>query len=143
MGRNAHKSSFIRGSLPNIFGDEDRRFKQCEQPFIVLASTSDGGMYKNDVTHVFQNTILPSDTVTITIEKNGILLPNRGTSVLYPNSPNAVGFIFDWRQYLQNEGVGCYTIKLECILAGVEVNFTWGNYELSPWTIDTAMNTVR
>lgn len=143
MGRNAHKSTFVRGSLPTIFGDEDRRFQQCEQPFIVLASVEDGSMYKNDVTHVFQNVILSGDTVTISIEKNGQVLANRGTSVFYPNSPNAVGFIFDWRQYLQNEGVGCYTIKLECVLAGVNIDFTWGNYELSPWTIDSAMNTVR
>jgi len=143
MGRNAHKSTFVRGSLPTIFGDEDRRFQQCEQPFIVLASVEDGSMYKNDVTHVFQNVILSGDTVTISIEKNGTVLTNRGTSVFYPNSPNAVGFIFDWRQYLQNEGVGCYTIKLECVLAGVNIDFTWGNYELSPWTIDSAMNTVR
>lgn len=143
MARNAHKSTFVRGSLPNIFEGEDRRFQQCEQPFIVLASVEDGSMYKNDVTHVFQNVVLGSDTVTITIEKNGVELANRGTSVFYPNSPNAVGFIFDWRQYLQNEGAGCYTIKLACILAGVQVDFAWGNYELSPWTIDSAMNTVR
>lgn len=141
--RNAHKSSFVRGSLPNIFGDENRKFPQCEQPFYVLAHAAENGMYYNDVELVFQQVVLTGDTVNIIVEKDGVAIPLRGTTVLCPNSPNAVVYLLEWQKYLQNEGVGCYKVSLECVLAGVSVNYVWGNFELQPWNIDTAMHTVR
>jgi hypothetical protein len=141
--RNAHKSTFTRGQLPAFILGEDRGYKQCEQPFHVLAHLTENGMYYNDVELVFQNVILEDDEINVVVEKNGVELPLRGIGVFCPKSPNATVFLVEWQKYLQNEGVGCYTVKLNGTIAGVNFEQVWGKFELEPWTIDSASGTVR
>jgi hypothetical protein len=41
------------------------------------------------------------------------------------------------------EGVGCYSIKIAYNISGITGNFTWGIYNLKPYSIQNAIGTAR
>ena len=140
-----HKQEFKIVELPSIF-EADKRGKcspcnNCNQ--LVLASISENEGYKNDTKGVFLKKGNASDVVTFTIERNEVVLSNFGTTAIFPQDDLAVGFIFDWKQYLTTYGIGCFIIKCQFTISGVAGEFTIGVYDLKPYSIDNASSTVR
>ena len=143
MGRNAHKARFVKANVPQIFDAQNRGFSECQTPFLVLASTTETKPYYNDVTGVFLKRALSSDTVDFILEFGGEEITKFGTSVYFPGTPLAEGYVIDWRQHLADTGAGCYTVKIDAVIAGVPIQYTYGKFDLLPWNVDTAMHTVR
>ena len=50
---------------------------------------------------------------------DGTVITNYGEVGTFPNDDLAVGYIFDWNQILDNEGVGNYSIKVDFNIEGV------------------------
>lgn len=126
--------------------EEEKRYKcapcsMCKQ--LKLAHETESEKYKNDVTGVFLKKGKPTDIIEFKIEKDGTELDNLGFDVSFPNDSLAVGFVFDWKQYLTAHGQGCYTIKASFTISGVEGGYTIGIYNLRRYSINTAKRTVR
>ena len=130
--------------LPKDNTEEDRGLDQCCENFIVLASITSGDSFKNDIRGVFHKKTSISDSVDFVIEKcGGSTLPNLGEIVSFPNDFLAVGFIYDWRQYLINHGVGVYKISKTFNILGVDFKVGLGTYELREFSVGNASGTVR
>lgn len=133
-------------SFPTGHEEEDRGLKKgCCRKELKLADVSDPLNWKNDWSGVPIKITDPSDVVDFIIEKCGIdnPLPNLGEVGIFPTDQNLVGFMYDWRQYLDIYGVGTYTIKVQFTISGTPGGYTWGVFELKPYTIPNASNTVR
>jgi hypothetical protein len=140
-----HKQDFKVVKLPSIFVNEKRGkcppCNTCNQ--LALASVDDSDGYKNDTKGVFLKKGSNSDVVTFTIEQNGVVLSNLGTVAIFPQDNLTTGFIYDWKQYLTTYGSGCFIIKCQFTISGVDGEFTIGVYDLKPYSIDNASSTVR
>lgn len=140
-----YKESFSVVKLPTLFTDEIRGKCQpcstCNQS--VLADLSSSDSYKNDVKGVFLKVGLLSDTVNFTIEKNGVVLNNLGIDGVFPEDNLVHGFIYEWKQYLSTYGVGCYIIKCNFTISGVDGDYVIGIFDLLKYTIENASRTVR
>lgn len=130
--------------LPSGFEEEDRGLKGCCKACLVLAHPTENDRYKNDLLGIYVKTSDVSDTVTISItDCEGVVLTNLGTVGVFPNDTLAVGFIYDWQQYLNTYGVGKYIVNVAYTVSGVTGSFTWGMYELKQYTIANASGTSR
>ena len=142
--RYKEKISIIR--FPQGFTEEDRGVKNgCCQNFLVLASLSDNDTYKNDKELAFIKKSDPADVVNFTIEKCGTdgALSNLGDVATFAQDDLAVGFMFDWKQYLSTYGTGTYTIKVSFTISGIVGGYDWGVYDLKNFSIANAANTIR
>lgn len=129
--------------LPQVFEEEDRGFFKCCEPVLVLGSNS-GDTWKNDVTSVWIKLSDPSDTATATMYKNDVLFTAYTfTTQLFPNEPNSGYSTVFWNEILNLGGPGCYSIKIEYNISGIQGNFTWGIYDLKPYSITNALGTAR
>lgn len=132
----------------------DRGFDDCCESSMVLADLSDTASYKNDFTSVYFQKQTATDTVTYEIEdvNTAVITPLVDVThgVLYDfdiahNNPNLSYFKVEWRKILSVLGSGSYIIRKKVTIAGVGptgVNSP-ANYELKPFSISRANNTVR
>jgi len=124
--------------------EEDRGFEECCCVFQVLASTTDPDPAINDVRGVYTKKADISDVVSFEMTKVGTgVIANYGDVGVFPNEPLGVGFIYDWRQVLDNEGPGRYQISISYTIAGVTGSAFKGCYDLQAFTQDRAEGTVR
>jgi len=132
-------------TFPKGFEEEDRGVKGCcTCKELVLAHPSDSETFKNDCTGVYLKRSDPGDLVAITMEDaNGATITNLGTAAIFPNDSDTVGFIYDWQQILNANGIGCYTIKVNFTIAGVTSGYTHGIYELRQFSTESSKGTVR
>ena len=139
------KNDYSVIAFPKGFEEEDRGNKgccTCKQ--LKLAHPSETETYKNDLTGVYIKRSDPGDLVAITMEdSDGQTISNLGTAAIFPHDPDAVGFIYDWQEILNTEGIGCYTIKVNFTIAGLTGGYTHGIYDLRSFSIDSAKGTVR
>lgn len=138
------KVSIVR--FPKGFSEEDRGVKLgCCENFKVLASSTSNDSYKNDIELAFIKKSTLTDIVTFTIEKCGTTgaLTNLGTVAVFNQDTLAIGFMFDWKQYLTTYGIGEYTIKVQFTISGIVGGYDWGVYDLSEFSISSASNTIR
>ncbi len=59
------------------------------------------------------------------------------------NQPDLSYYVVDWRKVLTLLGAGKFQIRKEVDLAGVTVNILSNTFNLKPWSIDNADQTVR
>ena len=124
----------IRGEV--IITEENRGYKTCGQPILVLADLDDSIRYKNDVTSAWDFGI-----VTFTLEKDGQPTAYTPTSVNFPNEPNAQYCTIEWRDVLNSDGAGCYTLKISAFNNNIfEDTYTWATYELKPYEVNGYFN---
>jgi hypothetical protein len=128
--------------LPKIFEEEDRGFFRCCCPFNVLADGS-SDTWKNDITSAWIKLSSGTDSATATLYKNGIATNYTPTAVLFPNENNAYYWTILWADVLGSDGAGCYELKIEYNISGIQNEFTWGIYHLKPYTITNALKTAR
>ncbi len=124
--------------------EDDRGFKDCCSDIKALADTSDTDPFKNDKWGVSEKKQTPTDIINFTIEKCGLgVLPNLGTVGVFPNDTGLVGFVYDWRQYLDVYGPGRYTTKVVFTIAGISKGVLDANFELKAFSTNTSNYTVR
>ena len=131
--------------FPEGFTEENRGLKECcTCSFTVMADLSDSTSYKNDIELVSIKKGTVSDAVSFSIEDcSGNILANLGVDAVYPQDNLAVGFMYSWRDYLSTYGIGKYIIKVNFTIAGISGGYTWGIYDLKPFSITNAKGSVR
>lgn len=139
------KEDFQVIKLPKPLINEDRGLIECCCNYEVFADESSNDTWKNDITGRKIQRFNDSDIVTFKIKKCGTAgyLTNLGSDAIFPNEPLAVGFMFDWKQYLTTYGAGMYTIEVEYTLSGVTGGYTIGNFQLLPYNTQLLDGTVR
>ena len=139
--RHSRKYESVR--LPITFQEQDRGFKICCDPLMVLASgTSD--TWKNDVSSAWIKVSDPSDLFDFVLEKDGIPVTSYALTVEeFPNEENAYYTTVQWKDVLALEGPGCYELKISYSISGVVGAFTWAKYTLLPYSIQNALKTAR
>ena len=128
--------------LPEIFEEQDRGYFRCCCPFNVLADGS-SDTWKNDVTSAWIKLSSAGDTATATLYKDGIPTSYTPAAIPFVNEPNAFYWTIPWKEVLASDGAGCYHLKISFDIAGVLNVFTWGIYNLKPYTIQNALKTAR
>jgi hypothetical protein len=128
--------------LPDTFVEQNRGLKDCCCSYYVLGSP-DQETWKKDQTSAWIKLSDLGDTHTFTLYKNG-----QPTSYVCPNysfinEPNAFYTTIEWSDVLESDGVGCYTLKVEFVISGITGEFTWGKYDLKPYSIANALKTAR
>jgi len=137
--------TFYKGvQLPVVFSEQDRGFFKCCEPMKVLAGNGLES-WKNDVSSAWIKTSDPSDSFTFKVV-NSQGLPVAGYVVSVNEFPNEAGAYYttvNWLDILNLEGAGCYSILITYNIGGYSGAFTWGVYNLQPYTIENAIGTAR
>lgn len=128
--------------LPRVFEEEDRGFARCCCVVPVLASSS-SDTWKNDITSAWIKLSSLTDIAEAKLYKDGIETIYAPTAVPFVNEPFAFYWSINWNDVLNSDGAGCYTLKISYNISGVQLTFTWGIYELKPYTTETANFTAR
>jgi hypothetical protein len=128
--------------LPEIFEEQDRGYFRCCCPFDVLAG---GGSetWKNDVTSAWIKLSSPSDSATAILYKNGVPAIYEPIESAFVNEANAFYWTIPWIDVLNSDGIGCYHLEISYNIAGIQQAFTWGIYNLKPYSIQNALKTAR
>jgi len=129
--------------LPEVFMEQDRGFKVCcDCPMLVLGSP-ESETWKTDKTSAWIKLSSPADSSSFTLLKNGQPVAFTPDVFSFPNEPNAFYTTINWFNVLQSDGIGCYELKVGFNIAGVISEFTWGKYDLKPYSITNALETAR
>ncbi len=118
--------------------------KECCNPIIVLADTTDNVSWKNDITSVWFKYPESTDSVNFELFKENDTLstyvPNK---IMISRETTAEYATIPWRDVLTLDGAGCYYIKVTSTINGVTDSYIWGKYHLKPYTTENAQNTIR
>lgn len=128
--------------LPQVFEEEDRGFARCCCVVPVLASSS-SDTWKNDITSAWIKLSSLTDIAEAKLYKDGIETTYSPTAIPFVKEPFAFYWSINWNEVLNSDGAGCYTLKISYDISGVELTFTWGIYDLKPFTTETANFTAR
>jgi len=140
---NQHITQISRVQLPEIAQDPDLGVKFCATPIPIVASETKTDRLYNDKKGVFVKRSDVNDTVTFTVEKDGVDIVPLGDYIGLPYDPLVVAFVIDWRQHLINHGAGCYRLRVNFDIAGVTREYYEGAYQLFPYGTHTVIETVR
>lgn len=142
-----HKKCFDVISFPIGFDEENRLLckEVCCKPLLKLAHSTENESYKNDITGIAIKRSNLLDIVTFEIVKCGdpAVLPNLGLAGIYPQDSLAIGFIFDWKQYLLIYGPAKYTISVVFTISGIPGGYDYGQYDLKSYSVYNAKGTCR
>ena len=129
--------------LPMVFTEQNRGFKICCDPLVVLAG-GETETWKNDVSSAWIKVSDPSDLFDFILEKDGVPVTSYTLTVEeFPNEENAYYTTIQWRDVLALEGAGCYELKITYNISGLEGAFSWASYNLMPYSIQNALKTAR
>lgn len=145
--KNVHKDQVILLKLPDEkLPNEYPTTGCCEcKPELKLASLDSTNILHNDITGIAHKNQLPTDFCEFKIYKGNDLLPNNGVDYPngFPHDPNVNAFIYNWKYYLINHGVGCYRIEKVFTIGGIEFTEDYSEYQLKEYTPESAKKTVR
>lgn len=128
--------------LPQVCPPQDRGFEECCCEELVLAKSTSNS-WETDKTSAWMKLSDPADTVTFELYKDGVLTTYTPTAVAFPNEANAYYTTIDWNDVLVSDGIGCYELKVDYDISGIQAIFSWGKYRLLPFTIQNAIATAR
>ena len=124
-------------------------YQTCEYINKVFADTQDGDEYKNDKSSFLMRKYVPSDSIVITLEKDGLEVATINNNDLgefyngFTGQPDYIGFIADWRKIMLAYGVGIYQFKFDKTIIGAN-NIDYSiKYYLLPFTNQNADRTTR
>lgn len=140
---NRHKVSVRPVKIPSQSDPENRGYETCRDPFLVLASITEGDRYHNDISGFSQKLFSEDDTADWVLEFDGNDVSPMGVQLTFPNEEFVSAFVVDWRQHLEDTGPGCYKVRCDWSIGGQTGSFYRGQYRLLPWTIENASGTVR
>lgn len=128
--------------LPDTFIEQNRGLKDCCCKYYVLAS-EDTETWKNDVTSAWIKLSDLGDTYVFSLLKNGQPTTYTCPSYEFINEANAYYTTIEWKDVLASDGIGCYELIVSFKISGIIGQFTWGKYDLKPYTIQNALKTAR
>jgi hypothetical protein len=128
--------------LPQVCPPQDRGFEECCCEELVLAKSTSNS-WETDKTSAWIKLSDPADTVTFELYKDGVLTTYTPTAIAFPNEANAYYTTIDWNDVLVSDGIGCYELKVDYDISGIQAIFSWGKYRLLPFTIQNAIATAR
>lgn len=142
--RNVIEFPIVRIPEPPLSDEYDTDCCEC-LPELKLASSTSEELIKNDITGVAHKNQTYLDTCEFKIFKGSQLLTNNGVDYPngFPHDPNVSSFVFNWKWYLVNHGMGCYKIEKHFTIAGLPMIEEIGKYELLEYTPENAQGTVR
>lgn len=137
---NAHKETFPVITLPKPFVEEDRGVEDCCcEPFLVFGSNSNDS-YKRDFTSAwFPN----ADEIRFYLVKESDGTEIEQTAIQFLNQANAYYCTVNWSQILSDYDSGCYTLKFDYSISGIEETYIWGKYNVVPYSIERKKRMVR
>jgi len=138
------KKCYSSIQLPEVFEEEDRGFAKCCTKFLVLANGS-SETSENDVSSAWLKVSDdPSDTFEfLIVDDNEDPISFQPAVESFPNEVDAYFFTVQWKDVLSAEGEGCYSIKVNYNISGIEGSFIWRYFELKFFTIEEALCTAR
>lgn len=128
--------------LPKICLDQNRGFEECCCEELVLAKSTSNS-WETDKTSAWMKLSDPADSVSFDLYKDGVLTTYLTTANPFPKEPNAYFTTINWIDVLNSDGLGCYELKVNYDISGIQGVFTWGKYKLLPFTIQNALTTAR
>lgn len=118
--------------------------KECCNPILVLAHTTDTTSWKNDITSAWYKYPELTDNVIFELYKDDDTLSTYVPSKRDVLQEETAEYItIPWKDVLTLDGAGCYYIKVTTIISGTTESFIWGKYNLQPYTTENAQNTIR
>jgi hypothetical protein len=128
--------------LPQICPPQDRGFEECCCEELVLAKSTSNS-WETDKTSAWIKLSDPADYVAFKLYKDGVLTTYIPSVIPFPNEANAYYTTIDWNDVLVSDGIGCYELKVDYDISGIQAIFSWGKYRLLPFTIQNAIATAR
>lgn len=128
--------------LPSSCGNEDRGIEDCCCDQLVLAKATSNS-WETDKTSAWLKLSAPGDSVEFKLYKNGIETIFTPSINEFQNTSNAFYTTINWIDVLNSDGIGCYELKVEYEISGIQSSFTWGYYKLLPFTVKNALKTAR
>lgn len=130
--------------LPEQFIEQKRGFEECCScpPMLVLASNSNE-TWKNDVTSAWIKLSDQMDTAEFVLEKNGQSTIYEPVSNAFVNEQFSFYTTINWIDVLNLDGIGCFTLKINFNIAGINGSLIWGMYDLQEYSIENALETAR
>lgn len=130
--------------LPENFEEPDRGLKGCcECEYLVFANGS-SSTFENDVTSAWMKLSDSADIITFVLEDaNGnptIFVP---TPQAFINEPFAFYTTIKWKDVLNSDGEGCYTLKIQYEISGIVGFVIWGHFKLQKYSIQNTLKTAR
>jgi hypothetical protein len=130
--------------LPENFEEPNRGLKGCcECEYLVFGSGS-SSTFENDVTSAWMKLSNTSDIITFVLEDA------HGNATNYVPAPQA--FIKEpfayyttirWKDVLNSDGEGCYTLKIQYEISGIVGFVIWGQFKLQNYSIQNTLKTAR
>ena len=124
-------------------------YESCEYLNKVFADTEDADDYKNDKSSFLLRKYVPSDSIIITLEKDGQEVATITDNSLgeyfngFAGQPKYIGFIANWRLILLAYGVGEYQFKFDKTIIGTnQIDYSI-KYYLLPFSNENADRTTR
>jgi hypothetical protein len=128
--------------LPKICAPQDRGFEDCCCEELVLAKSTSNS-WETDKTSAWMKLSDPADSVAFELYKDGVLTTYSPSAIPFQNEPNTYYTTINWIDVLTSDGIGCYELKVNYDISGIQSVFTWGKYKLLPFTIQNAIATAR
>lgn len=128
-------------TLPVTIEEPERGDKSCCCENIVFAGS--GKAYQDDVLSAWIKLSSVSDTILFKLYKNGLETNYTPTPVAFPNQQYAYYTTINWSNVLLSDGEGCYELKLEYEISGIQGILSWGNYKLMTFSDQRAIGTAR
>lgn len=129
--------------LPSTINEEDRGYKECCEPELVLASLTSNDTWKNDVTPAWIKFYNASDSGTIVLKKDGIDSIYQPTIISFPNDQYSIYAEVIWKDVLASDGIGCYSIERTWSMSGIDGSDTLGTYSLLFFSVENTLGTAR
>jgi hypothetical protein len=127
--------------IPKDFSEPNRGLDECCCEWLVLGSS--GSSWENDKTSAWIKLSSGLDTHTFKLFKNGNPTTYTLTSLPLPEEPNGFYCTVNWYDVLLSDGPGCYSLKIQYNISGIQAVLNWGNYKLKPFTVNNAKGTAR
>jgi len=124
----------------------------CECPFDYVVFADPGlEEWKNDKRPVLYRKVIPSDTISIKLLKEGVEVEtldqnaNLGTFYDFGDlaNPDYTGYVLEWEEVFQTFGPGKYIIRGEGTQTGQAVELDSPEFTLCRFSTDAAHNTVK
>lgn len=130
--------------LPENFEEPNRGLKGCcECEFLVFASGS-SSTFENDVTSAWMKLSDSNDLITFVLEdSNGNATNYIPTPQAFIKEPDAFYTTIQWKDVLNSDGEGCYTLKIQYEISGIVGFVIWGQFKLQNYSIESTLKTAR
>jgi hypothetical protein len=111
--------------LPSMYTRQNRGADECCCKFDVFGSET------NDPEKKMYTSAWIKDAQEVSFV---LVTPNNGEVVLtalpFVNDEDALYTTVDWSNIIDLYGIGCYQIRIDFLISGIEDSFIWGNYNL-------------